>query len=343
MFKFLSSMFSNDISIDLGTANTLICMKEKGIVLNEPSVVAVKTENQQKIVVAVGQDAKKMLGKTPKNIETIRPMKDGVIADDKYIIEMLRRFLKKVQGNGFFKSAPRVLISDPSAATPAQRKTIYGAAEKIGASEIFMIDEPMAAAIGAKLPVEESVGSMVVDIGGGTTDIAIISINDMVYSDSINMAGDHFNVAIMDYVKKNHKIAIGEQTAERIKHEIGSAYPMEELKEVEVRGRSIDGIPTSFKLDSNQILEALSEPLRKVVDAVKKALEKCPAEVSADICERGIYLTGGGALLSGIDQLIRKETGLPVVIADDPLTCVALGGCERLKQLVGPKRDLYNQ
>ena len=206
-----------------------------------------------------------------------------------------------------------------------------------------MIDEPMAAAIGAKLPVEESVGSMVVDIGGGTTDIAIISINDMVYSDSINMAGDHFNVAIMDYVKKNHKIAIGEQTAERIKHEIGSAYPMEELKEVEVRGRSIDGIPTSFKLDSNQIREALAEPLIKVVDAVKKALEKCPAEVSADICERGIYLTGGGALLSGIDQLIRKETGLPVVIADDPLTCVALGGCERLKQLVGPKRDLYNQ
>ena len=207
MFKFLSSMFSNDISIDLGTANTLICMKEKGIVLNEPSVVAVKTENQQKIVVAVGHDAKKMLGKTPKNIETIRPMKDGVIADDKYIIEMLRRFLKKVQGNGFLKSAPRVLISVPGAATPAQRKTIYGAAEKIGASEIFMIDEPMAAAIGAKLPVEQSVGSMVVDIGGGTTDIAIISINDMVYSDSINMAGDHFNVAIMDYVRKNQKIA----------------------------------------------------------------------------------------------------------------------------------------
>ena len=179
MFKFLSSMFSNDISIDLGTANTLICMKEKGIVLNEPSVVAVKTENQQKIVVAVGHNEKKMLGKTPKNIETIRPMKDGVIADDKYIIEMLRRFLKKVQGNGFLKSAPRVLISVPGAATPAQRKTIYGAAEKIGASEIFMIDEPMAAAIGAKLPVEQSVGSMVVDIGGGTTDIAIISINDM--------------------------------------------------------------------------------------------------------------------------------------------------------------------
>ena len=186
-----------------------------------------------------------------------------------------------------------------------------------------MIDEPMAAAIGAKLPVEQSVGSMVVDIGGGTTDIAIISINDMVYSDSINMAGDHFNVAIMDYVRKNQKIAIGEQTAERIKHEIGSAFPMEEVKEVEVRGRSLDGIPVSFKLDS-------------------KALEQCPAEVSADICERGIYLTGGGALLSGIDQLLRNETGLPVVIADDPLTCVALGGFERLKQLVGPKKSLYN-
>jgi rod shape-determining protein MreB len=269
-------------------------------------------------------------------------MKDGVIADDKYIIEMLRRFLKKVQGNGFLKSAPRVLISVPGAATPAQRKTIYGAAEKIGASEIFMIDEPMAAAIGAKLPVEQSVGSMVVDIGGGTTDIAIISINDMVYSDSINMAGDHFNVAIMDYVRKNQKIAIGEQTAERIKHEIGSAFPMEEVKEVEVRGRSLDGIPVSFKLDSNQIEEALKEPLRKIVDAVKKALEQCPAEVSADICERGIYLTGGGALLSGIDQLLRNETGLPVVIADDPLTCVALGGFERLKQLVGPKKSLYN-
>ena len=196
--------------------------------------------------------------------------------------------------------------------------------------------------IGAKLPVEQSVGSMVVDIGGGTTDIAIISINDMVYSDSINMAGDHFNVAIMDYVRKNQKIAIGEQTAERIKHEIGSAFPMEEVKEVEVRGRSLDGIPVSFKLDSNQIEEALKEPLRKIVDAVKKALEQCPAEVSADICERGIYLTGGGALLSGIDQLLRNETGLPVVIADDPLTCVALGGFERLKQLVGPKKSLYN-
>lgn len=335
MFKFLTSMFSNDISIDLGTANTLIYVKGKGIVLNEPSVVAVRTEkNNQKIVVAVGTAAKKMLGRTPTNITTIRPMKDGVIADVDYTEKMLKYFIRKVHGSGIFTPEPRVLISVPGGATPVERQAIKHAAENAGASEVFILDEPMAAAIGAGLQVSEATGSMVVDIGGGTTDIAIISLNGMVYAASIKVAGDRFNEAIINHVRKIQKVVIGEQTAERIKEEIGLAYPTEEIKQIEVRGRSIgEGVPTSFQLDSNHILDALRDPLAQIVSSVKIALEQCPPELSSDICQNGIMLTGGGALIEGLDILINKETNLPVVIAEDPLTCVARGGGIALEKM----------
>jgi rod shape-determining protein MreB len=345
MFKFLSNMFNNEISIDLGTANTLIYVKGKGIVLNEPTVVAVRHDKESKhgYVVAVGKEAKKMLGRTPNSIETIRPMKDGVIADVDYTEKMLKYFLKTVHGKGFFTPDPKILISVPGKASKVERQAIKRAAENAGATEVYVIDEPMAAALGADLPVAEATGSMVVDIGGGTTDIAIISLSGMVYAQSVKIGGDRFNDDIATYIKKNMKVSIGEQTAERIKEQIGTAYSSgkEDVKFLDVRGRHLDGIPAQIQISSEHVREALSQSLATIVAAVKVALDACPPELSADISERGIVLTGGGALLHGITTLLAEQTGLPVVVAEDPLTCVARGGGKAIEMLTKAQRDIF--
>ena len=332
MFKKLRSMFSNDLSIDLGTANTLVYVKNKGIVLNEPSVVAVRLDRNggaQRKVDAVGRAAKTMLGRSPDNLEVIRPMKDGVIADFQYTEKMLQYFISKVlQGSHFvpFKPSPRVLVCVPCGATQVERRAIRESVEGAGASEVFLITEPMAAAIGAGLPVSEAKGSMIVDIGGGTTEVAIISLNGIVYSSSVRIGGNRFDQAIIDYVRNTKRYEIGESTAEQVKIEIGSAYAEQEMHEKEVRGRSVvEGVPRSFTLNSNEILEALSDPIKGIVAAVRTALEKSPPELAADIAEHGMMLSGGGALLHNLDKLLREETGIPVTIADDPLTCVARG------------------
>lgn len=325
MFKKLRSMFSNDLSIDLGTANTLVYVKNKGIVLNEPSVVAVRLDRNggaQRKVDAVGRAAKTMLGRSPDNLEVIRPMKDGVIADFQYTEKMLQYFISKVlQGSHFvpFKPSPRVLVCVPCGATQVERRAIRESVEGAGASEVFLITEPMAAAIGAGLPVSEAKGSMIVDIGGGTTEVAIISLNGIVYSSSVRIGGNRFDQAIIDYVRNTKRYEIGESTAEQVKIEIGSAYAEQEMHEKEVRGRSVvEGVPRSFTLNSNEILEALSDPIKGIVAAVRTALEKSPPELAADIAEHGMMLSGGGALLHNLDKLLREETGIPVTIADDP-------------------------
>ncbi|OGT07762.1 MAG: rod shape-determining protein [Gammaproteobacteria bacterium GWE2_37_16] len=334
MFKKLRGLFSTDISIDLGTANTLIYMPGKGIVLNEPSVVAVKCEpNGQKHVVAVGAEAKLMLGRTPGNISAIRPLKDGVIADFSITEKMLQYFIQRVhESQRFMRPSPRVLVGVPCGSTQVERRAIRESALSAGAREVYLIDEPMAAAIGAELPVEKANGCMVVDIGGGTTEVAIISLNGIVYSESVRIAGDRFDETIISYVRRNYGSLIGETTAERIKKEIGSAFPANVVREMEVRGRNIaEGIPRSFTLNSNEVLEALQEPLSGIVSAIHAALEQTPPELAADIAERGMVLTGGGALLKDIDRLLMEETGLPVIIADDPLTCVVRGGGRALE------------
>ncbi len=341
MFKFLRGMFSSDLSIDLGTANTLIYVRNQGIVLNEPSVVAVRHQGSQRSVAAVGFDAKRMLGRTPGNITAIRPMKDGVIADFHVTEKMLQHFISKVHDNSFFKPSPRVLVCVPCMSTQVERRAIKESALGAGARDVYLIEEPMAAAIGAGLPVEEAQGSMVVDIGGGTTEIAIISLNGVVYSESVRIAGDRFDEAIVAYVRRHYGSLIGDATAERIKQEVGCAYPGSEVKEIDVRGRNLaEGIPRSFTLNSNEILEALQEPLAAIVQAVKSALEQSPPELASDIAERGLVLTGGGALLRDIDKLIAEETGLPVIIAEDPLTCVALGGGKALELIDQQTFDL---
>ena len=331
-------MFSNDLSIDLGTANTLVYVKNKGIVLNEPSVVAVRLDRNggsQRKVDAVGKAAKTMLGRSPDNLEVIRPMKDGVIADFEYTEKMLQYFISKVlQSSHFvpFKPSPRVLVCVPCGATQVERRAIRESVEGAGASEVFLITEPMAAAIGAGLPVSEAKGSMIVDIGGGTTEVAIISLNGIVYSSSVRIGGNRFDQAIIDYVRNTKRYEIGESTAEQVKIEIGSAYAEQEMHEKEVRGRSVvEGVPRSFTLNSNEILEALSDPIKGIVAAVRTALEKSPPELAADIAEHGMMLSGGGALLHNLDKLLREETGIPVTIADDPLTCVARGGGKALE------------
>ena len=338
MFKKIRSMFSNDLSIDLGTANTLVYVKNKGIVLNEPSVVAVRLDRNggsQRKVDAVGKAAKTMLGRSPDNLEVIRPMKDGVIADFEYTEKMLQYFISKVlQSSHFvpFKPSPRVLVCVPCGATQVERRAIRESVEGAGASEVFLITEPMAAAIGAGLPVSEAKGSMSVDIGGGTTEVAIISLNGSVYSSSVRIGGNRFDQAIIDYVRNTKRYEIGESTAEQVKIEIGSAYAEQEMHEKEVRGRSVvEGVPRSFTLNSNEILEALSDPIKGIVAAVRTALEKSPPELAADIAEHGMMLSGGGALLHNLDKLLREETGIPVTIADDPLTCVARGGGKALE------------
>ncbi len=336
MFKKLRGLFSNDLSIDLGTANTLIYVRGRGIILNEPSVVAIRQGNDssQKQVMAVGSEAKLMLGRTPGNISAIRPMKDGVIADFYVTEKMLQHFIHKVHENRFLRPSPRVLVSVPCGSTQVERRAIKESAISAGAREVFLLEEPMAAAMGAGMPVEEARGSMVVDIGGGTTEVAIISLNGIVYSASVRIGGDRFDESIVSYVRRNYGILIGEATAERIKHEIGLAYPANQMLQMEVRGRNLaEGIPRSFTITSNEVLEALQEPLSGILGAVRAALEQAPPELAADIAERGMVLTGGGALLRNIDRLFMEETGLPVIIADEPLTCVARGGGKALEMI----------
>lgn len=339
MFGSFKGLFSYDISIDLGTANTLIYVRGEGIILNEPSVVAIRQEggpNSSKRIAAVGAEAKRMLGRTPGNIIAIRPMKDGVIADFTVTEKMLQHFIRKVHEDKFklFKPSPRVLICVPCGATQVERRAIKESAGGAGAREVYLIEEPMAAAIGAGMPISEASGSMVLDIGGGTTEIAVLSLNGIVYSNSVRIGGDRFDEAIINYVRRNYGTLIGESTAERIKQEIGSAYPSTEVKEIEVRGRNLaEGIPRSFTLNSNEILEALQEPLSGIVEAVKTALEQTPPELGADIAERGMVLTGGGAMLNALDRLLMEETGLPVIIAEDPLSCVARGGGRALEMI----------
>jgi len=330
MFNRLRGLFSNDLSIDLGTANTLIYARGKGIVLNEPSVVAIRMDRGPggpKSIEAYGKDAKTMLGRTPQNIQAIRPMRDGVIADFNITEKMLQFFIRSVHETAIFRPSPRVLVCVPCGATQVERRAIRESAVGAGARKVYLIEEPMAAAVGAGMPVDEPRGSMVLDIGGGTSEVAVISLNGIVYSASVRIGGDKFDEAIISYVRRNYGILIGEATAELIKHEIGSAYPGKELLEIEVKGRNLsEGIPRSFTLNSNEILESLQEPLYGIVSAVKTALEQTPPELGADVAERGIVLTGGGALLRDIDRLIMEETGLPVVMAEDPKTCVARGG-----------------
>ncbi|HEY5733634.1 MAG TPA: rod shape-determining protein [Gammaproteobacteria bacterium] len=331
MFNAIRGLFSNDLSIDLGTANTLIYSHGQGIVLNEPSVVAIREDSaggrNGKSIEAVGIDAKRMLGRTPGHITAIRPLKDGVIADFTYTEKMLQHFIRKVHESRMFQPSPRVLVCVPYGSTQVERRAIKESALNAGARHVYLIDEPMAAAIGAGMPVDQARGSMVLDIGGGTSEVAIISLNGIVYAASVRIGGDRFDESIKDYVRRNYGTLIGEATAERIKCEIGSAYPGAEMLEIQVKGRNLsEGIPRTFTLNSNEILEALQEPLFGIVGAVKTALEQTPPDLCADVAERGIVLTGGGALLRDLDRLLMEETGLPVIIAEDPLTCVARGG-----------------
>lgn len=329
MFNSIRGFFSNDLSIDLGTANTLIYVRGKGIILDEPSVVAIRDDPGRggKTIEAVGMEAKRMLGRTPGNIVAIRPLKDGVIADFTVTEKMLQFFIRKAHGTRYFRPSPRVVVCVPYGSTQVERRAIRESAERAGARRVILIHEPMAAAIGAGMPVHEAKGSMVLDIGGGTSEVAIISLNGIVYASSVRIGGDRFDEAIINYVRRNYGTLIGESTAERIKHQIGSAFPGEEVREIEVKGRHLsEGVPRAFTLNSNEILEALQEPLAGIVGAVKTALEQTPPELGSDVADRGIVLTGGGALLRDLDRLIMEETGIPVVIADDPLTCVARGG-----------------
>ena len=328
MLKRILGVFSNDLSIDLGTANTLIYMRDRGIVLNEPSVVAIRTnpDGGTRTIEAVGSGAKGMLGRTPAHIKAIRPLKDGVIADFTTTEKMLQHFIRKVHESRF-RPSPRVLVCVPCGATQVERRAIRESAQGAGARKTYLIEEPIAAAIGSGLPIEEARGSMVLDIGGGTSEVAVLSLNGIVYSSSVRIGGDKFDDAIINYVRRNYGVLIGESTAERIKHEIGSAYPGKEMLELEVKGRNLsEGVPKKFSLNSNEILESLQEPLHGIITAVKAALEQTPPELSADVAETGIVLTGGGALLKDLDRLIMEETGIPVVVADDPLTTVARGG-----------------
>tara|TARA_R110000823_G_scaffold91174_3_gene201082 strand:+ start:688 stop:1725 length:1038 start_codon:yes stop_codon:yes gene_type:complete len=343
MFRKLRGVFSNDLSIDLGTANTLIYVRDKGIILDEPSVVAIRVHNGQKTIEAVGNEAKRMLGRTPGNITAIRPLKDGVIADFEVTEKMLQHFIAKVHETKFIRPSPRVLVCVPCMSTQVERRAIKESALGAGARDVRLIEEPMAAAIGAGLSVEEATGCMVVDVGGGTTEVAIISLNGVVYRDSVRVGGDRFDEAIVAHVRRRYGSLIGDATAERIKLEVGCAFAGSELREIDVRGRNLaEGVPRSFTLNSDEILESLQDPLAAIVQAVKSALEQSPPELAADIAESGIVLTGGGALLRDLDRLISEETGLPVIVADDPLTCVARGGGMAMERMDRHTIDLLS-
>ncbi|RDE73178.1 rod shape-determining protein [Haemophilus sputorum] len=347
MFKKFLGLFSNDLSIDLGTANTLVYVKGQGIVLDEPSVVAVRQDRigLSKSIAAVGTNAKLMLGRTPRSITAIRPMKDGVIADFFVTEKMLQHFIKQVHSNNFMRPSPRVLICVPAGATQVERRAIKESAMGAGAREVYLIEEPMAAAIGAGLPVHEATGSMVIDIGGGTTEVAVLSLNGIVYSTSVRIGGDKLDDAIVAYVRRHFGSAIGEATAERIKKEIALATirDEDEVKTMDVHGHNLaEGAPRTFELNSRHVLEAIEQPLDGIVGAVKSVLEQCPPELAADIFERGMVLTGGGALLQNLDILLSEATGVPVIVADEPLTCVARGGGQALDMIDMHGGDVFS-
>jgi len=329
MLRFLYRLISRDVAVDLGTSNVLIYVRGKGIVLDEPSVVALRRvagPQGKEVIHAVGLAAKGMLGRAPAGMRVIRPLKDGVISDFTVTELMLKHFIRKVLETRILRPRPRIIISVPSGATQVERRAIRDAAISAGSSEAYLLEEPMAAALGASLPVGEPRGSMVVDIGGGTTEVGVISLGGLIYFASVRAGGDKFDEAIINYVRRNYGMLIGEATAERVKKTIGSAFPGIEVRETEVKGRNLaEGSPRSFTISSNEILEALSEPLNSIVTAVKSALESAPPELAADIFEKGIVLTGGGALLRHIDRLLNEETQLPVIVAENPLTCVARG------------------
>ena len=328
--RFLS-LFSSDMAIDLGTAHTLVYVQGKGIVLNEPSVVAIERHSNK--ILAVGVEAKRMVGRTPGNISAIRPMKEGVIADFEMAERMLRYFITKVHNRTAFVR-PRIIIGVPSRITQVEQRAVKESAELAGAREVYLIEEPVAAAIGAGLPITEPSGNMVVDVGGGTTDIAVISLGGIVYSESVKVAGDQMDSAIINHVKREHNLLIGEHMAERVKLGIGSAYPLEEKAQMMVKGRDlVSGIPRTIALEDGEVREALQECLTAIVSAIKLALEHTPPELAGDIVDRGIVLTGGGALLRGLDARLREETGLPIVNVDDPLTSVVLGVGKTLEEL----------
>ena len=330
----------NDLAIDLGTANTLIFGKGRGVVLDEPSVVAIQNvqgpggPQSRKTVLAVGTEAKSMLGRSPQSIEAIRPMKDGVIADFNITEEMIKHFIKKTISTNMFAPSPRIVICVPYGATQVEKRAIRESAERAGAKQVFLIEEPMAAAIGADLPIQDATGSMVIDVGGGTTEVGIISLGGIVYASSARVGGDKIDQSIVDYMRRNYGTLISEPTAEKIKQQIGSAFPLTELLSMDVTGRNLaEGLPRKLSISSNEILEAIAEPLHTIVGAVKTALEQTPPELGSDIAENGMVLTGGGALLKNLDRLLQEETGIPVIIAEDPLTCVARGCGRTLDQL----------
>ena len=336
LFNHFLGMFSNDLAIDLGTANTLVYLKGKGVVVDEPSVVAVQKDHHgQRRVLAVGKEAKTMLGRTPGSIVAIRPMKDGVIADFDVTEEMLRHFIQKVH-NRKALVRPRIVICVPSGITQVEKRAVRESAESAGAREVYLIEEPMAAAIGAGLPITEPSGNMIVDIGGGTTEVAVISLAGIVYAKSVRVGGDKLDEALVQHLKRKYNLLVGERTAEQIKIEVGSAYPEDQEKatNIEVKGRDlVTGIPKTLNIDASEVREALQEPVNAIVEAVRIALERTPPELAADIVDKGIVLAGGGAKLRGLDRMLREETGLPVVIAEDPLSCVVLGSGKVLDHL----------
>lgn len=330
----LLGIFSNDLAIDLGTANTLVFVKGKGIVLSEPSVVAVRRDGKgYNKVLAVGKEAKLMLGRTPGNIIAIRPMKDGVIADFEVTEAMLRHFIRKVH-NRRTLIRPRIIIAVPSGITQVEKRAVRESAESAGAREVYLIEEPMAAAIGAGLPITEPISNMVVDIGGGTTEVAVISLAGIVFSKSVRVGGDKIDEAILQYIKRKYNLLVGERTAEVIKTTIGTAYPQDEPESIEVKGRDlVSGIPKTLTIDSEEVRLAISEQIDTIIDTVKVALEQTPPELAADIVDRGIFLTGGGALLKNLDVLLKEETGLPIIITNDPLSAVVLGSGKVLENI----------
>src|SRR5476649_906211 len=331
MFGKFLNYFSTDIGIDLGTANTLVYVRDRGIVLREPSVVAIQTGTSH--VLAVGEEAKRMLGRTPGNIQAIRPMKDGVIADFEITEAMLRYFIQKVH-NRRYGIKPRVIVAVPSGITEVEKRAVKDSATHAGARDVYLIEEPMAAAIGVGLPVQESAGNMIIDIGGGTTEVALISLSGIVFSRSVRVAGDELDESIVQYIKRAYNLMVGERTAEEIKIKIGSAYPMEKETSIEVKGRDlVAGLPKTLTLTSQEVREALLEPISTIVDSVRITLERCPPELSSDLVDRGLVLAGGGALLRGLDKLLSEETGLPVHVAEDPLSAVAEGTGKVLSEI----------